>query len=85
MANTKKSTKAKKHSKLEVADIPTGVVFVLIGAALAILMVILIQVHTPKEKIQLCNDGWSRQEENGRIYETYIPENDTCKQRSDSK
>ena len=66
-------------------DILTGVVLILIGAAFAIVMVIVIQMHAPTEKIQLCNDGWSRQEKDGRIYETYLPENDTCKKRSESK
>lgn len=75
---TKKSTKNRE-------DILTGVVLILIGAAFAIVMFITIQMHAPTEKIQLCNDGWSRQEKDGRIYETYIPENDTCRQRSESK
>ena len=76
--NDKKSIKKRE-------DILTGVVLILIGAAFAIVMVIIIQIHAPTEKIQLCNDGWSKQEKDGRIYETYLPENDTCKQRSESK
>ncbi len=66
-------------------DILTGVVLILIGAAFAVVMFIILQMHAPTEKIQLCDDGWSKQEKDGRIYETYIPENDTCKKRSESK
>lgn len=66
-------------------DILTVVVLILIGAAFAVVMFIILQMHAPTEKIELCQDGWSRQEENGRIFETYIPENDTCKKRSESK
>ena len=69
----------KKLSKKDELDIPTGVILILIGVAFALVMFIVIQMHTPTEKIQLCNDGWSRQEKDGRIYETYLPENDTCK------
>lgn len=76
--DTKKSIKNRE-------DILTGVVLILIGAAFAVVMFIILQMHAPTEKIELCKDGWSRQEENGRIYETYIPENDTCRQRSQSK
>lgn len=76
--DTKKSIKRRE-------DILTGVVLILIGVAFAIVMVIIIQMHAPTEKIQLCNDGWSKQEKDGRVYETYVPENDTCKQRSQSK
>lgn len=76
--DTKKSIKNRE-------DILTGVVLILIGAAFAVVMFIILQMHAPTEKIQLCEDGWSRQEENGRIYETYIPENDTCRQRNQSK
>lgn len=79
------SKEIKKPSKKEELDIPTGVILILIGAAFAIVMVIVIQMHAPTEKIQLCSDGWSRQVKDGRIYETYLPENDTCKQRSESK
>lgn len=61
-------------------DIFTGVLFVLVGAAVAVVGFILIQMHTPaKEKVQLCNDGWSYENKDGRIYETYVPELDTCK------
>lgn len=74
-----------KQNNVSSEDIVTWVVMVLVGAAFAIVMFIAIQMHTPGEKIQLCSDGWSRQENDGRIYETYIPENDTCKQRSESK
>lgn len=74
-----------KLSHIKKEDILSGVVLILIGAAFAIVMFITIQIHTPTEKIQLCNDGWSRQEQDGRIYETYIPENDTCKKRSELK
>ena len=74
----KKKTKTRE-------DIITGVILILIGAAFAIVMFITIQMHTPTEKIQLCGDGWSREEKDGRIYETYIPENDTCRQRNQSK
>lgn len=77
--------KGGKLSHIKKEDILSGVVLILIGAALAIVMVIVIQMHAPTEKIELCQDGWSRQEENGRIFETYIPENDTCKKRSQSK
>lgn len=75
----------KKSSKKDELDIPTGVILILIGVAFALVMFIIIQMHAPTEKIQLCNDGWSKQEKDGRMYETYIPENDTCKQRSQSK
>lgn len=75
----------KKSHKIDELDIPTGVILILIGVAFAIVMVIIIQMHAPTEKIQLCNDGWSRQEKDGRIYETYIPENDTCSKRNQSK
>ena len=74
-----------KQSHIKKEDILSGVVLILIGAAFAIVMFIIIQMHAPTEKIQLCNDGWSKQEKDGRVYETYVPENDTCKQRSQSK
>lgn len=80
-----KAKETKKTSKKEELDIPTGVILILIGVAFALVMFIIIQMHAPTEKIQLCNDGWSRQEKDGRMYETYIPENDTCKQRGQSK
>ena len=78
-------SKDTKKSITNREDILTGVVFILIGAAFAVVMFIILQMHAPTEKIELCKDGWSKQEENGRIYETYIPENDTCRQRSQSK
>lgn len=60
--------------------IVTGVVLILFGAAVAVVGFILIQMHTPaKEKVQLCNDGWSYETKDGRIVETYVPELDTCK------
>lgn len=61
-------------------DIATGVIIMLIGMAVATLGFILIQVHTPaKQKIEGCNDGWSYETIDGKIVETYIPVNDTCK------
>lgn len=61
-------------------DIITRVIMILIGVAIAVIGFILIQMHAPaKQKVQLCNDGWSYEENDGRIYETYIPENDTCR------
>ena len=44
------------------------------GAALTVVLSIIIQSRAPKEKIELCKDGWSREEKDGRIYETYIPD-----------
>lgn len=76
---------AKKQSKYTRIDIITGVIFILMGAALTVVLSIIIQSRAPKEKIELCKDGWSREEKDGRIYETYIPENDTCRQRSENK
>lgn len=76
---------AKKQSKYTRIDIITGVIFILMGAAFTVVLSIIIQSRAPKEKIELCKDGWSREEKDGRIYETYIPENDTCKKRSESK
>lgn len=69
----------KKSSKKEELDIPTGVILILIGVAFAIVMVIIIQMHAPVQKQTLCNDGWSRETKDGRMYETYVPELDTCK------
>ena len=61
-------------------DIVTGVVLILIGVAFAVVGFILIQLHTPaKQKIEGCNDGWSYETIDGKIVETYIPVNDTCK------
>lgn len=61
-------------------DIFTGVLFVLVGAAAAIVGFILIQISVPvKEKVELCKDGWSYQNKDGRIQEVYNPEEDTCR------
>lgn len=61
-------------------DILTCALLILIGVAMAIVAFVLIEVHQPPRKtVKTCNDGWSIQEENGKIYESYIPENDTCK------
>lgn len=65
-------------------DIITGVILILIGAAIATLAFVLIQVHSPAEKspaekVTLCNDGWTREEVDGKIVETYLPAEDTCK------
>lgn len=60
-------------------NIFTGVVLVLIGVAIAVVAVILIQIHSPAPQIKLCNDGWTRQEIDGKIVETYLPAEDTCK------
>lgn len=60
-------------------DIITGVIFILIGVAIATLAFVLIQIHSPAKKIELCNDGWTREEVDGKIVETYLPAEDTCK------
>ena len=60
-------------------DIITGVIFILIGVAIATLAFVLIQIHSPAKKVELCNDGWTREEVDGKIVETYLPAEDTCK------
>lgn len=60
-------------------DIVTGVILILIGVAMAILTFVFIQVHSPAKKVQLCNDGWTRETVDGKIVETYLPDEDTCK------
>lgn len=81
MAKDKSAKKTDKKKKRQVLDIPTGVVIMLFGAAAAILMVIIIWMHTPTEQSATCKDGWSFETKDGKIVKTYIPENDTCKNR----
>lgn len=51
----------------------------LIAAVIAALAVVLvIQASQPAPRV-LCNDGWTRGTIDGKIVETYLPENDTCK------
>lgn len=58
----------------------TCVLCILLGVALSVLLCIIIAIHSPaQKKVELCNDGWTREEKGGRIYETYLEENDTCK------
>ena len=53
------------------------IIWALIGAAVMTVLLVLIEIRQPRE-INKCNDGWSMQVEDGVIYKTYIPENDTC-------
>ena len=62
-------------------EVSTGLIFVLIGAALAVVLCTIIALHNPVQQVEPCSDGWSTQEEDGHIYKTYIEENDTCKDR----
>lgn len=57
----------------------TAVLLLFLGAAIATLICVLIAAHQPTQKVTLCNDGWTRETRDGQIYETYLPENDTCK------
>lgn len=77
--NWQKYQKIKK--KKEILDIPTGVLLLLIGAALAIIMVIFIQLHAPSQPVQTCSDGWSYETEDGKIIKTYVAERDTCSKK----
>lgn len=52
---------------------------VAIGAALAMLLVMLVEMHKPTTVVKDCNDGWSTQTEGDKVYRTYIPADDTCK------
>lgn len=69
------------------SKLSTSVLCALIGAALAIIMMIVlfsIQPLRPK-KVHLCNDGWSYQTKDGKLYETYVEELDTCKEAKNEK
>lgn len=65
--------------KLNKDNILTALICVLIGVVLAMAVVALIELHQPAKTVKNCNDGWSTQYEDGKIYKTYIPVNDTCK------
>lgn len=58
-----------------------GVIWILIGVAMAIVFLIIIMMHTPVQQVESCKDGWSTQEKDGKVYKTYIEESDTCKDR----
>ena len=64
--------------KIDKDNILTALICMLIGVALAMVMVIIIELHKPIKAVKDCNDGWSTQYEDGKIYKTYIPESDTC-------
>ncbi len=56
------------------------VIIILIIAVIVSLGFMISQILKPAtKKLELCNDGWSYQNEDGKIYETYVPELDTCK------
>lgn len=59
-------------------DILTALILVFIGAAIAMVMAVIIEAHKPPTR-HVCNDGWTREEVDGKIVETYLPDNDTCK------
>lgn len=52
---------------------------VLICAMLLALLVVFSAVSRPTKAVKDCNDGWSTQVEDGEVYQTYIPKDDTCK------
>lgn len=56
----------------------TGVLFILLGAAIATLICVIIAAHQPTTHIS-CNDGWHIEERDGEIIKTYTAETDTCK------
>lgn len=59
-------------------DILAGVVCTLIGGALVALLFIVISLHEPAQTDHTCDNGQSTQVEDGVVYKTYIPANDTC-------
>lgn len=64
--------------KIDKDNVLTALICVFIGVAIAMIIVILIELHQPAKVVKNCNDGWSTQYEGDKIYKTYIPENDTC-------
>ena len=82
MAKKEDWKKYQQIKKKEPLDIPTGVVIMLFGAAAAIVMLLIVWMHTPSEQPATCKDGWSFETKDGKIVKTYVPENDTCKQRN---
>lgn len=54
-------------------------IWVLVGAVLATILCIIIELHQPTKPVKNCNDGWSTQVEDGKVYRTYLPAEDTCK------
>lgn len=56
----------------------TALICLLIGATLAMVIVVLIALRQPAKAVK-CNDGQSTQVENGVVYKTYIPANNYCK------
>lgn len=52
----------------------------LVGMLVMTLFYILVEVKKPATTIKkVCNDGWTYEEKDGKIVETYVPELDTCK------
>lgn len=56
----------------------TGVLFILLGAAIAMVICVLIAAHQPAQNYK-CSDGWQIEQRDNEIVKTYVEENDTCK------
>lgn len=67
-----------KKTPLDKDKVFTGVLFILLGAAIATLICVLIAAHEPTGTYK-CSDGWTIEERDNQLIKTYVEENDTCK------
>lgn len=70
-----------KKLNFEKYDLLTVAIIFLIGVAVAIVVAVLISAHKPIQYKAKCNDGWSTQEKDGKVYRTYVPAMDDCNKK----
>lgn len=54
----------------------------LAGMVVMTFFYVLVEIKKPAPVTKkICNDGWTYEEKDGKIVETYLPANDTCKKQ----
>ena len=59
-------------------EVMRAIIYALIGAAVVLLLVGILSNTNRQPARNTCNNGWSTQVENGVVYRTYLPAEDTC-------
>lgn len=64
--------------KLDKDKVFTALLLLMLGAAIAMVICVLIAAHQPTQNYK-CSDGWQIEQRDNEIVKTYVEENDTCK------